>query len=147
MSTYYFLVGIPGSGKSTYAKSLGCRIVCPDEIREAGIRDDAEVFEIARMMISHLLQTGVDVVFDATNTLRQYRAETIAAGKSYADHVVCIWIDTPLDVCIARHHARMRRGIRPTLRDEGIIRMAQQLADNPPDLSEGFDEIKRIGLL
>lgn len=53
-------------------------------------------------------------------------------------------MDTPLNVCITRHHERMKQGIRMTLLDEGIVRMSEQLADNPPELSEGFDEIHRI---
>lgn len=144
MAVYYFMIGIPGSGKSTYAESLGCRIVCPDDIREAGIRDSAEAFEVSRMMIAHLLSQGENVVFDATNTLRQYRAETIAAGKPHADRVVCVWMDTPLEVCIARHYERVQHGVRTTLPDSVIVRMSEQLADNPPELSEGFDEIVRI---
>ena len=144
MPTYYFLIGIPGSGKSTYANSLGCWIVSPDTIRETHQVSSPEAFEIARCEIAALLREGYDVVFDATNTLRQYRAENIAVGKPYADKVVCILMNTPLDVCIARHHERMKQGIHTTLPDTVIVRMAEQLADNPPELSEGFDEIRRI---
>lgn len=144
MPTFYVMMGIPGSGKSTYAESLGCWIVSPDIIRETHLVSSPEAFEIARREVAALLQDGHDVVFDATNTIRQWRAENIAAGKPYADKVVCILMDTPLEVCIARHHARMVQGIRTTLPDEVIVRMQKQLSENPPDLSEGFDEIRII---
>lgn len=148
MPVYYFLIGIPGSGKSGLAEALtvsqGCQVVCPDTIRDAHCVASPEAFTIASREITALLRQGRDVVFDATNTIRRHRAEMIAAGKPYADKVVCIWMDTPLEVCIARHHERMRQGIRTTLPDEVIMRMAQQLAANPPDPSEGFNEIIRI---
>ena len=144
MGDFYFMIGVPGSGKSTYAASLGCRVVCADAIREIYGADSAEAFSITRSLVAAALIAGEDMVFDATNTIRRYRAENIAAGKPYADRVICIWMDTPLDVCLARHHARMEQGIRTTLPDGVIVRMAEQLYDNPPELSEGFDEIRRI---
>lgn len=146
MSTFYFMVGIPGSGKSTFAASLGCRVVCPDTIRETHRVGSPEAFAIAQQEIRSTLIAGEDVVFDATSTLRIYRAETINASKPYADKVVCIWMDVPLEVCIARHLERMKSGVRTTLPVPVIERMSRQLADNPPDLSEGFDEIQRKGV-
>ena len=145
MAIYYFLIGIPGSGKSTYAASLGCRVVCPDIIREErGWRPDApEAFEIARSQILKELLAGRDVVFDATNTVRDLRAEMIAVGKPYADRVVCIWMDTPLMTCMWRNLERGRQGGRRVPPDV-MERMARHLADNPPELSEGFDEIRRV---
>jgi predicted kinase len=143
MSTYYFMVGIPGSGKSTSAAKFGCKVVCPDTIRQTHRVGSPEAFAMARQQIKSALEAGEDVVFDATNTLRVHRVEMINAGKPYADRVVCVWMDTPLEVCISRHLERMRRGIRVTLPVPVIERIANQLADNPPDSSEGFDEIKR----
>lgn len=146
MVTYYFMIGIPGSGKSTHAASLGCRIICPDTIREKYRVGSPEAFAIARQEIKSALEAGEDVVFDATNTLRIHRADMINAGKPYADKVVCVWMDVPLDVCIARHISRMQQGVRTSLPVAVIERMANQLAENPPDISEGFDEILRINL-
>ncbi len=144
MPTYYFMVGIPGSGKSTYAESLGCKVVCPDTIREIKLVESKDAFAIASWEIISGLKAGGDVVFDATNTIQTHRFERINVPKPYADKIICIWMDTPLEICIARHLERMKRGIRTTLPISVIERMARQLADNPPDISEGFNEIKRI---
>lgn len=75
-------VGLPYSGKSTVAKSLGAPIVCPDQIRYAlhGQRyiQEAEAFvwAIARVMVTSLFLSGHDkVVLDATNTTKTRRDE------------------------------------------------------------------------
>ncbi len=144
MTTFYFMVGIPGSGKSTYAATRGCRVVCPDVIRVEYRVGSAEAFEIACREVAEELRAGRDVVFDATNTIREFRPERIAAGRPYADRVVCIWMDTPPMTCMWRNLERMRQTGRPAVPADVIERMARQLADNPPELSEGFDEIRRI---
>lgn len=145
MATYYFMIGIPGSGKSTYAASLGCRVVCPDNIREerGWAPDDNRAFPIAIRQIIVELKAGRDVVFDATNTLRQFRVSNIAAGKRYADKVVCIYMDTPSMICVWQNLERGRQGGR-RIPPDVMERMARELTDNPPELSEGFDEIRRI---
>lgn len=147
MPTYYFMVGIPASGKSTYARPLGCRVVCPDEIRKQHPDwNGDQVFEFARQEVAVTLQTGADVVLDATATIRRWRASDIAAGKPYATRVVCIWMDTPLDVCLFRNDERIQRDGFVNIPASEVERMARQLTANPPDLSEGFDEIIRVEL-
>jgi len=78
MSKPYFimLVGIPGSGKSRWAKEIvseATAIVCPDNIRK-GVSGDAstqtlnlEVWAIAKEQIAALLKEGKNVILDATN--------------------------------------------------------------------------------
>ncbi len=76
------LVGLPYSGKSTKAKTLGAPIVCPDAIRLAmhGQRfaPEAEgmVWSIAKIMVRALFLAGhTHVVLDACNTTEKRRAE------------------------------------------------------------------------
>ncbi|MBI4415237.1 MAG: AAA family ATPase, partial [Candidatus Kerfeldbacteria bacterium] len=56
MPTYYFMIGIPGSGKSTCASMLasgGAVIVSPDAYRERYRRkSDAEIFAAARAEVA-----------------------------------------------------------------------------------------------
>lgn len=147
MPTYFFMVGIPASGKSAYARSIGCRVVCPDEIRKQHLDwSGDQVFDLARQEIAATLQSGADVVLDASATIRHWRGRDIAAGKPYADRVVCILMDTPLDVCLRRNVERIRKEGFVKIPASEVERMARQLASNPPDLSEGFDEVIRVGL-
>lgn len=145
MPTYYFMVGIPNSGKSTYAKSLGCRVICPDEIRKQHPEwNGDQVFELARREIIEALKAGKDVVLDASATIRRWRARDIAVGKPYADRVVCLWMDTPLEVCLRRNNERIQRDGHVKIPQSEIKRMAGNLASNLPELSDGFDKIIRV---
>jgi predicted kinase len=146
MATYYFLVGIPGSGKSHLAKRLaeetGAVIVCPDEIRQSHRVRSERAFEIAREEIGKNLESGKDVIFDATNTIRKWRAQNIQAGKLSGVQVVAVLMNTPLELCLERQRRRAAQGEKIDLPESTIVRMADQLADNPPLLEEGFDEIR-----
>lgn len=81
----YILIGIPASGKSTYVdnillKKANIVVVATDEIRKEltgtykfSLESNKNVFEIAKEKIHKALSQGFDVVFDATNTNKQYR--------------------------------------------------------------------------
>ena len=146
MSTFYLLVGVPGSGKSRLATQLaletGAVIVCPDDIRTRRRVRSERAFEIAREEISKNIRAGCNVIFDATNTIRKWRRENILAGKPYASQVVCCVIDTPLELCLNRQRWRAAQGEKVNLPESTIVRMYDQLTDNPPSLVEGFDEIR-----
>lgn len=53
-------------------------------------------------------------------------------------------MDTPLDVCLCRNAERIRKEGFVKIPASEVERMARQLAENPPDLAEGFDEIIRV---
>lgn len=74
------MVGLPYSGKSTWARKTGLPIVCPDAIREAmhGQRffGPAEplVWATARLMVRSLFMAGhTEVILDATSVTRKRR--------------------------------------------------------------------------
>ena len=75
-------VGLPRSGKSTWATGKGCPIVNPDSIRWAlhgrPFVPSAEgfVWAIAKIMVRALFLAGhTTVILDATNTTRKRRDE------------------------------------------------------------------------
>ena len=74
MKTLIMTVGLPRSGKSTWARTVGFPIVCPDAIRLAlhgqpYIREaDPMVWTVATYMVRALFLAGHDhVILDATN--------------------------------------------------------------------------------
>ena len=83
MNTCTFLIGIPASGKSTYAKNHGKNIVSTDSIRKEINGDEniqanrGLIFNIAHKRIIEILKNNEDVIFDATNITRHDRKNTI----------------------------------------------------------------------
>lgn len=98
-------VGLPRSGKTTWAREQGHPIVNPDSIRLAlhGQRFQLEaepmVWAIARYMVRSLFLAGHDtVILDATNTTVSRRDEWISREWKTTLHVV----PTCRDECVRR---------------------------------------------
>ena len=81
MNKLVMLVGLPGSGKSTYAGKLkkeGVIIHSSDRVREelGDVNDQSkneEVFRILHKRIKDDLKSGKSVAYDATNLNRKRR--------------------------------------------------------------------------
>jgi len=109
-----WLTGLPSSGKSTVCRrlvsGLGVRgidiaVLESDVLRRTlgaeGAYDDAgrERFYRSVVWIGALLtEHGVPVIFDATANRRVYREW----GRGRIPRFMEVWIDTPLEVCMAR---------------------------------------------
>lgn len=98
-------VGLPRSGKTTWARSTGLPIVNPDSIRLAlhGQRFQLEaepmVWAMARYMVRALFLAGHHtVILDATNTTEKRRAEWFDANWQVRFQV----IPTTKNECLAR---------------------------------------------
>lgn len=130
-------VGLPRSGKSTWARWCGDPIVCPDAIRLAlhGQRFveelDPKVWEMAYIMARALFLAGHDeVTVDATNTTKKRRLPWIEKFKDIAE-IRCNWIDTPKDECLKRAVETDRMDLIPV-----IEKMSAQF--ETPTVEEGF---------
>ena len=104
MKTLMMTVGLPRSGKTTWARAQGHPIVNPDSIRlnlyghRYWPRGEKHVWAIARTMVESLFDAGHDVVIlDATNITKKRRLDWIGSWE-----IACKIIDTPADVCIQR---------------------------------------------
>ena len=98
-------IGLPRSGKSTWARATGYPVVNPDSIRLALHGQDfyapAEpmVWAMARLMVSALFKAGHKVVvLDATNITEQRRREWHSKDWNYG--YVCF--RTEKEECIRR---------------------------------------------
>ena len=112
-------VGLPRSGKTTWAWRLQCPIVNPDSIRLAihGQRfvQSAEsfVWATAKAMVPALFLAGhTTVILDATNTTRKRRGEWLSPQWE------CCFkhIETPLEVCLERAEAANDQEIIPIIK-------------------------------
>lgn len=138
------LVGISGSGKSTWAKAIQDKnsaliVLCPDILR--GIVGSGEedqtvngfVFNVVRAMTEYFLKSGKDVIIDATNVRKVNRQEFIDIGHKHGAKVCAYVFRVPLEVCLERNFKRARR-VPPEI--------IQRQFDNyvPPQPGE-FDEV------
>jgi predicted kinase len=135
------LVGLPGSGKSTYLQQLGAAGLSSDAIRKTLVDDETDqtvhdrVFQTLRYLLRQRLGLRRPVTYiDATNLVPAERAPYLGIGKSYGCDVEAVFFDVPLEVCRARNTGRAR-----VVPDEAMVAMAKKLV--PPTLAEGFTRI------
>ena len=135
------LVGLPGSGKSTYLERIGATVLSSDTVRRWLADDETDqtihdrVFETMRYLLRHRLALGRPVTYiDATNLTPAERAPYIGIGKSYGCDIEAVFFDVPLEVCRQRNARRHR-----VVPEEALEKMAARLV--PPSLAEGFAKV------
>lgn len=114
------LVGLPRSGKSSWAANHGAPVVCPDNIRLAlhgqAFIASAEgiVWEIAYLMADALFRSGhEEVIIDATNISEKRRD---VWRKKFPDYdVECEYISTSKEECIKRAKEDGREDLIPVI--------------------------------
>ena len=141
------LCGIPGSGKTTYAKNyikqnLNTVHLSSDAIRKELYGDEniqgnpEEVFSILQKRTIEFLRDGENVIYDATNVTRKNRASIIGVCPKFVK-IECHIIWAPIEECIKRDSNRER-----TVGKEIIDKMLKRF--QAPYYDEGIDEIKVI---
>ncbi len=140
---FTMLVGVPGSGKSTFAKSLvneNTKHFSSDAIREelwgdANCQDNpGEVFALMQKRTLEALRSGYDVIYDATNITRKSRWSILSQLPAHITKK-CIIVWAPIQVCLERDLARER-----TVGAAVIDKMLRRF--EAPFYDEGFDTIE-----
>src|SRR6185312_11567063 len=131
------LVGLPGSGKSTYLEQIGATALSSDSIRQLLADDETDqtihdrVFQTVRYLLRHRLALGRPLTYiDATNLTPPERAPYLGIGKSNGCDVEAFFFDVPLQTCLERN--RLRNRIVP---EDALLKMAARLV--PPSIEEG----------
>ena len=149
MSKLVMMMGIPGSGKSTWIKNNFPEIipVSRDAIRfklldERGgdyFDHETEVFNSFIHQIIGSLVADEITIADATHLNKKSRAKVLDKVRKYADEIEVVWIDTSLETAFKQND--MREG-RAWVR-HGIIRR-MWFSIEEPTMKEGFTKITII---
>ena len=148
MSILYIMVGVPGAGKTHWAKNFikthpEVQYVSRDEIRFSLLEDgddyfskERHVFDIFSNQITSFLREGQSVIADATHISIASRAKLVSSlmnrGLKWKDFSIeIIFINTTLDQC-ARNNA-LRTG-KEYVPKSVLKRMWYQL--EPPTVNE-----------
>lgn len=140
----YVLVGLPGSGKSTWLERSGKPSFSSDALRAALTGDESNqennrlVFAQLRAMAWMRLEAGcAETWIDSTALTRAERRCWIRLAEMHGCDVEAVYFDTPFEVCQARNSARQRR-----VPAEALARMARRMT--APQVAEGFDRVTVI---
>ena len=135
------LVGLPGSGKSTYLERAGALGLSSDAIRKLLADDETDqtihvrVFETVRFLLAQRLAIARPVTYiDATNLTPEERRPYIEIGRAHGCEVEAVFFDVPLEVCRERNARRNR-----VVPEDVLIKMAAKLT--PPTEAEGFSQV------
>lgn len=148
----HFLIGVPGSGKSTFAAKLAqlgnYHIISTDTIRQQLYGDAAiqgaweEIEATVVSAVANAITEGVSVIYDATNAKRIWRLDLLEK-LNVAVNFPVLWmgwyLQTPLKICKQWNQQRNRQ-----VPDIIIDSMYQSLLDFPPIAAEGLAIIKEV---
>lgn len=118
------ICGIPNAGKTTFSAQYGS-VIHFDRIPHKNVN---EQFKRCNELAA---QSNGDVCVEGVYNRRKRRLELLEAVKDKQGKRICIWLDTPIEICLKREN----RG-RPSF----IISDNAKIFE-PPTLDEGWDEI------
>ena len=146
--------GLPGAGKSTYARThfrdSGHRRVNRNEIRRMlhtmttfgdlwhadlfNERDDALVKHVERRIIEHLLHEGQKVLIDNTSVTAASRSNYLKLAEHAHKKAGVIFVNTPIHGCLERNQSHQDH-----IPDTVVVNLFAAI--ELPRPSEGFQEI------
>lgn len=147
MSTLSIMIGIPGSGKSSYALNNllkdNIEYLSSDQIRIElyGFEDQShndKVFEIMQKRTLDALKNSRDVIYDATNLNKKRRSHIIKEARKLGAQINAYLCCTPINIILERNITRTER----QLPWDKLVQMIQNI--EPPMYYEGFDNIYLI---
>ncbi|MGJ6963101.1 polynucleotide kinase-phosphatase [Streptosporangium sp. G11] len=143
------LVGVSGSGKSTFAarhfaptqviSSDFCRGLVADDENDQAATPDA--FDVLHYIVGTRLRRGLLTVVDATNVQWEARKKLVELAKSHNVLVDAIVLDVPEELAVARNESRPDRDFGARV----VIRQRKELRRSMSKISR--DGFRRVHVL
>lgn len=124
------MMGIPGSGKSTFFR----RFLQQDFVRVN--LDTLKTRHREKLLIEDCIAKGYNYAIDNTNPQKADREKYIPAAKAAGYHIIGYFMESKLSVCMERN--RQRSG-KERIPDIAVACISNKL--EMPSLAEGFDEL------
>lgn len=143
----HMLIGIQGSGKTTFAqdlsKQLNCEIISTDNYRKQGIPEN-QLWNLVYQNCANKLKENKEVIFDATNITPKVRKRFYDEVNKYniTPIIGAYYFDTDVDVCYERVKQRNENKDELYLPEEVVLSYHSKII--PPTFDEDFVFIKQV---
>ena len=146
MAKIIMLIGIPGSGKTTYSKELikeyDAKVISTDKVRQTFVGiEEKDVFPTVYKLCIEELKEGRNVILDATHITPKVRKRSFDALDEYGVPYerVAVYIETSVEECARRVEKRNQNPNELFLPVDVVFSYGKNII--PPSKEEGFDEI------
>ena len=146
MAKLIMLIGIQGSGKTTYSKKLmeeyNAKVISTDRVRQTCIGiEEKDVFPTVYKLCAEEIKQNHNVILDATHITPKVRKRSLDALDQYEIQYekVAVYLNTPVEECLRRVEIRNKDPKELFIPLEVIESYGKNLI--PPSKEEGFDEI------
>lgn len=153
-STIYYMIGIPGSGKSYVAeeksKEFGIPVLSSDRLRQelTGNAGDVktyshqEIFKRLRAEADMRIENEEGFIWDATGIDARFRREDIERFKKKGARIVGLVMITPKEICKERNNNRER-----TVPEDIIERMNEQSMSAEHTINTDYDLFDEVRII
>ena len=124
MKKAIFMLGLPGSGKSTYINNLpnlmNYKLVSADDIRINHKDYDPnnpdkiheECIKLAEERMYHFAKQENNIIMDGGGINNSYTPRIINKLREMGYYIKVVFIDTPVEICVQRNKDRVKMGER-----------------------------------
>lgn len=133
--TAVILIGIQGSGKTTF---------CKQQFFTTHVRISLDMLRTRnreQILLNACIRARQPFVIDNTNPTSAVRAKYIEAARDARYRVIAYHFVTPLAECLRRNSLREGKERIPAVALHAAVKRLQ-----PPDAAEGFEEIYSVEL-